>query len=228
LLTDDGLHSLRSLTHLESLFLSASWNITVTGIRNLLPLRQSLRRLELRGCDSITDDALEILSTFESLRCLDLRDCSLVTDEGLKHLCGCELQTLDLSGTSVSDFGVRRVVSSNPGLQSLNLWGCDVTDASAATIGRTLSCLESLDVFECERMSNYALECFSALRSLRVFHASSRRFTIKGLASLQRMSWLEDVHVALQEGGQVVPAKELFPSARRAVLSFLPDVTPVV
>lgn len=58
-----------------------------------------LQRIELRDCDSVTDDYLRHLSRCPSLQYVDVSRCSRITDDGIallvKHACA--LNHLDIS-----------------------------------------------------------------------------------------------------------------------------------
>lgn len=84
-----------------------------------LPL---LSQLDLRQCEHLTDDGLELLKGVP-LTDLDLSECRRLTDEGLEHLRDLPLTRLDLRGNrEITDAGMSHLRKLP--LTDLNLGGC--------------------------------------------------------------------------------------------------------
>jgi Leucine-rich repeat (LRR) protein len=137
--TDIGLESLRDLRQLEGLWLSGSQisdkglinlaglnhlrvlcfydtEITDDGLKELQRLRQ-LHTLVLRNT-KVTDSGLLVVKDLAPLRVLCLADNINVTDAGLVNLKDlASLRSLDLSGTKVTDAGVKQLRIAMPNCQ---------------------------------------------------------------------------------------------------------------
>jgi hypothetical protein len=82
--TDDGLESIKPLSHLKGLNLS-SCSLNDAGIRHLTTLHQ-LVYLNLSYCNRLTDLALKPLRGLTRLTYLDLQGCVKITHAGVAHM----------------------------------------------------------------------------------------------------------------------------------------------
>jgi RNA polymerase sigma factor (sigma-70 family) len=91
-------------------FAAADWD-------RLIGLMRSVGIPGLAGAGQLTDSVLHQVSGLEHVTYLDLSDCPAVTDDGLAVLARCvELEHLDVSGTSITNAGLR-VLASLPRLR---------------------------------------------------------------------------------------------------------------
>jgi Leucine-rich repeat (LRR) protein len=115
-ITDRGLENLKDLAALRFLGVNSPL-ITDKGLENLKSLTK-LNELVLSGCPNITDAGLQNLEEMTALRSVYLQGCAKITDAGLEHIKNLgNPETLDLTGTSVSDAGVKSLQRAIPGLR---------------------------------------------------------------------------------------------------------------
>jgi len=105
---------------------------------------QSLRELDLSGCEDVTDSSVSGLRRVSTLQKIDLSFCNQITDASLITLAGL------------------------PALRFLNLnWCYGVTDAGLSGLGQCKS-LESLSLWSCEEVTDGGVEALAVLPNLRV------------------------------------------------------------
>ena len=163
----DGLHSLEALylplgvtdadmshvgrvASLTALSLGRGWRVGVApvgvtnaGVARVAPL-EKLRRLQLRGCRYLNDDALAAVARFKGLEDLDLAGTS-VTGPGLRYLAALKmLKRLDLSDTPITDAGLSNVAAIT-GLEVLAIGGTSVTRAAALQLRAIMKRLREVD-----------------------------------------------------------------------------------
>jgi len=68
-----------------------------------------------------------------------------------------KLQEINLSFTSITDYGVRLLVSLCPNLKHINLKGCSITDLSLSVIAQHISSLKELVVAECSEITDFGV-----------------------------------------------------------------------
>ncbi len=108
-LTDSGLRSLCSLTHLTCLKLDGDAAVTVAGVKELATL-ESLNELELRNTGT-TNAGLAVISRIKTLRTLDLSGTA-ITDVGLDELTTLpRLEYLTLSRTNIGNRAMRMLTN---------------------------------------------------------------------------------------------------------------------
>jgi Leucine-rich repeat (LRR) protein len=203
-ITDEGLKSLESLTHLKELFLG-SQSITGEGLK-YFSKNKDLKKLEWSSSIRLGDAAMSSLKFFPNLRILNIRNSSVtdagfanvaqlknlemlecgfteVTDHGMKALSGLDkLSSVSLQGMNVTDEGMR-YLSTVPNLQMLSLSELGITDQSIEYLSR-LPKLSRLSFWEVN-ISDKALPWFRkmpALKSLEV------KFSRAPNSELQRFS----------------------------------------
>jgi hypothetical protein len=116
--TDAGLQRLRSLVGLHRLILNDSdVSGNVLQIVSQMPLRRTVSNLGLRGLP-VGDDDLAPVGRLDSLYKIDLSGTK-VTDAGLKHLVGTRLRVLDVRKTGVTPAGAAELQAAMPEIQIL-------------------------------------------------------------------------------------------------------------
>lgn len=121
-ITGAGLINLKPLTQLKSLSLYGS-RISDASLDQLEPLSR-LEYLNL-GKTNMTDSGLKLLAQFSQLKDLELEGTK-ITDAGLARLTALpQLRTLNLSGTNISDVGVEHLKKLQ--LDSLDISGTRIT-----------------------------------------------------------------------------------------------------
>lgn len=162
------LELVRTLVHLD---LNSIGETTRLGDQSLAPLAgmSQLKWLSLSINQSLTDAALGHLAGLTNLEHLELHGLTNLTDRGLESLGELKrLRTVGLSGTGVTDKGVKQIVSQNPGLEEI--W-VENTDRLAS---RTLTPLREA----------------TRLKTLRI---SGDQLTTEGLAVLERLPVLDSL-----------------------------------
>ena len=102
LMTDAALARIAKLSHVTSLSLGGSRQLTDEGLHHLAAMPQ-LEHLSLSGA-KITDRGLAVLAQLPSLRTFELNWQRGISDAGVAHLATCErLERVDLMGSPVGD-----------------------------------------------------------------------------------------------------------------------------
>ncbi|XP_049810168.1 F-box/LRR-repeat protein 20-like [Schistocerca nitens] len=136
---------------------------------------KGLQRLDLSGCNRITDVSLKYAFRFKELRYLDLSQCQQITHVGLSYLAvhNPSIETLILSHCyNIADSGVLSFIKCLCRLKHLELKGCtQLTDITLEGIGKHCDILKYLDVSLCSTMTTEAAEATElALPSLYTVH----------------------------------------------------------
>jgi len=122
--TDDELSHLKTLTHLERLFLAGT-NVGDAGLAKIAGLKR-LRYLSLRGT-KISDDGLAQLKGLGQLEMLELCDTN-ISDLGVKHLKSLKgLKHIFVSGTKITERGRKELKMALP--------NCEVADYPPGIVG---------------------------------------------------------------------------------------------
>jgi F-box/leucine-rich repeat protein 14 len=176
-LTDESLrHISEGLPRLARLNLSFCLSVTDTGLKSLARLA-SLRDLNLRSCDNVSDIGLGFLSDGSAssgqspLRRLDVSFCDRVTDSAMTHVASglTQLVSLSLSACAISDAGVARIAKDLKALEVLNIGQCvRLTDKAIETIGEQMGSLRSVDLYGCTKMSAGGLARLAECRQVEV------------------------------------------------------------
>lgn len=124
--------------------------ITDKGVATLSSLKD-LEYLELNGINSYTDASLKELSKLKHLRFLHLKGNKKITDGGLEPLHACEIFTLNLSDTNVTDRALK-TLSTFPVLTELELSNTNVTANGLLPLLSKPS-LKSLYIDGCKRIT---------------------------------------------------------------------------
>jgi EIN3-binding F-box protein len=148
---------------LENLDLSELTNLSDEAITSVVEgCGDHLVSLNLTNCTNITDAAIAaIASHCGDLERLTLDGCYHVGDNGLKMLAAecISLKELDLSETSITDSGLRSLITARGlWLRSLTLTGCvNLTDESLSLIEDCCPSLGALNLRNCPLLSREGL-----------------------------------------------------------------------
>ena len=140
---------------------------------NQIFLRNSLERLVLMNCDTLTDDSLKVLMEGKDSEVDYLSGRPIVPPRNLKHL--------DLTRCrGITDQGIRSFVNNLPDIEGLQLSKCHgVIDATLTELLPTTPMLTHLDLEELEELTNVALQglsnapCAKRLRHLSISYCEN-------------------------------------------------------
>lgn len=159
-----GVQHIAHLANIETVDL----NFTATSDAGLgsIKLFQELRKLHLRGCENITDDAIIHLSEIAHLQNLILP--YQIGDQGLAHLKGLrEMQDLVLSSTQITDAGLVHV--------------------------HEMAELHTLQLNGCENLTDTGMVHLSGLKNLQVLNLNATQITDAGLPHIARLTNLQQL-----------------------------------
>ena len=184
-LTDESLrHIADGLPNLARLNLSFCLSVTDTGLKSLARIG-TLRELNLRSCDNVSDIGLGFLGdgsvtsssgqsvnyVASALHRLDVSFCDRVTDSAMVHVASGlpHLVSLSLSACAISDAGIARLAKDLKRLEVLNIGQCvRLTDAAIETIAEQMASLRSIDLYGCTKISVAGLKRLGECRRLEV------------------------------------------------------------
>ena len=159
-----GVEHIAHLANIETVDLNFT-AISDAGL-GLIKLFQELRKLHLRGCENITDDAIIHLSEITHLQNLILP--YQIGDQGLAHLKGLrEMQDLVLSSTQITDAGLVHV--------------------------QEMVELHTLQLNGCENLTDTGIVHLSGLKNLQVLNLNATQITDAGLPHLARLTNLQQL-----------------------------------
>ena len=159
-----GVEHIAHLANIETVDLNFT-AISDAGL-GLIKLFQELRKLHLRGCEHITDDAIIHLSEITHLQNLILP--YQIGDQGLAHLKGLrEMQDLVLSSTQITDAGLVHV--------------------------QEMAELHTLQLNGCENLTDTGMVHLSGLKNLQVLNLNATQITDAGLPHLARLTNLQQL-----------------------------------
>jgi Leucine-rich repeat (LRR) protein len=213
--TDAQLPAIASLDGLEDLDLEAT-EIGDVGLEVLTNRVLGLRRLNL-GSTTVSDRALPFLAKLAKLEDLNLSG-TLIRTPALGTLPG-TLRKLDLSSSGITSTALQGIQPLTS-LEKLNLAYTDASDESALKSLASLPKLSSLDLTGGDT-PDAALEILATFPNLEELLINHGRFTVKGLASLTRLTKLrrlEAVRTAL--GADAGPVLARFPGLRQLNLDY--------
>ncbi|XP_068638703.1 F-box protein At-B [Aristolochia californica] len=145
--------------NLESVKLGGFSRVTDAGFASILLSCKWLRKFEVINAFFLSDLAFHDLgNTICSLVDVRLPSCSLLTSEAAQSIALCKnLEMLDLGGCkSVADQGLESL-SSLTRLTTLYLSGTDITDSGLRALGCGSSPIESLSLRNCKRVTDRGL-----------------------------------------------------------------------
>ena len=160
-----GVQHIAHLANIETVDL----NFTATSDAGLESIKvfQELRKLHLRGCENITDNAIIHLSEIAHLQNLILP--YQIGDQGLAHLKGLrEMQDLVLSSTQITDAGLVHV--------------------------QEMVELHTLQLNGCENLTDTGIVHLSGLKNLQVLNLNATQITDAGLPHLARLTNLQKLN----------------------------------
>lgn len=166
---------------------------TLQGIEKLDRLETVLLPTCRGKSSSISDRTLTLLGTMKNLRNLSL-DGSSVTDSGLKELEHLDkLEQLDLYGTAITDAGLKSLLPMKR-LKRLSLARTEVTDEGMATVAQ-LKSLEELNVvsFDISPEGLRKIVALPALRTIGILAYSC--LTPEGFGVLRQMRYLKKIEI---------------------------------
>nr|POF15199.1 f-box/lrr-repeat protein 2 [Quercus suber] len=142
-------------------------------IMELLFERNSLERLVLMHCDSLTDESLAVLIEGRENEVDHLTGRPIVPPRRFKHL--------DLTRCrTITDRGVRTFINNVPEIEGLQLSQCHtISDTTVKELVRTTPLLTHLDIEESESLTNVALlaladsPCAKRLQHLCISHCEN-------------------------------------------------------
>lgn len=172
--TDEALIRLRHLTHLESLSIGRGWGTAYPG---------GIRANEVAP---LTDRGMESLGRLTSLKRLEIVGAYSVSEEGLSHLSHLEnLGRLEFIDTPVTDEGLERIAESLPNLWSLSLRGTEVTDEGLRHVKR----LVKLGKLELNHTSvgDPGMQHIKELKKLKWIDLTATQVTDEGLQGLDTL-----------------------------------------
>jgi hypothetical protein len=200
--TDAGLCNLRSLSHLETLKITGSPQLSDSGLENLSNLG-ALHRLEISGERAvrntgqvigglgITDAGLESLGALPNLRELSISGGSSITAAGLRDTERFQnLQRLVLWDCPVSDAGLERLKHLR-GLRVLGLTDTNVTDAGLRHVG-AMTELRALSL-DGTKVGDAGMEHLKGLTKLGNLSLEGTRVGDAGLKYLSGLTQLEQL-----------------------------------
>lgn len=163
-LTDFTAQHLHHLRHLRALFLRENHRVTNNGMREFFSPHSSqdhkLKELSVWGLHRLT--FADFTFSFAHLRALNLEGCISIDDHAMETIaesCGHLLLALSLKYChKLSDRAVETVATKLPSLQHLNLaYVCRMTDYGLDCITAHLFDLRSLDMSHCFKLTHVAI-----------------------------------------------------------------------
>lgn len=157
----------------------------------------ALHRLDLNGCEQITDAGAARAAGLGTLQSLHLRWCQRLTDAALAALAPlADLRALDLRGCKqITDAGAGHLRAFRR-LEALDVTFCNrLSDAALAHLG-ALPALRTLNLSECYQVSDAGLSALAGLRDLRVLHLNwCLQLTDAGVVALAALPNLAELSV---------------------------------
>jgi hypothetical protein len=141
-------------SHLELLFSSSSQNL--------------LRKVRIRSCPKISDQALLHLSKLQFLQSLCINDTRTITDAGVEHLRELKhLTNLDLAQCrAITEIALERGVSKMVSLTRLSLSSCASISEEGLKFLSSLKLLRVLDLGICSHISDNGMKYLADVPSL--------------------------------------------------------------
>lgn len=144
---------------LSSINLSGCISLTDKAIEEISKFCNSLVHIDLTGCIHITPKAISKLSSCPLLESLSLKNCKQITDPVIESL-GNQLQQLDLTDCDqITDLGIVSIISkSGPNVKSLKISGRKITDLCLNQVAGSCHHLEHLELHDCEYVSDESVK----------------------------------------------------------------------
>jgi len=187
-LGDPEVIAIASFQSLKELDLAGCEDVTDRSVSELRRV-SSLEKLDLSFCNQITDSSVNVLAELPVLRSLSLNFCYLVGDSGLRSLGECKsLESVSLlSCEKITDAGVE-ALASLPNLRILDLPEfAAISDYALATLSGNATKLESLRLDHLNEVSDQGLTRLGMLKRLRSLTVHScPKITADAVALLQQ------------------------------------------
>ncbi|XP_066581470.1 F-box/LRR-repeat protein 14-like [Prorops nasuta] len=187
---------------LEYLSLQDCQRLTDEALKHISVGLSKLKSINLSFCVCITDSGIKHLSKMTSLRELNLRSCDNISDHGMAFLAegGSRLISLDVSFCDkIGDRALEHISQSLFNLKALSLSACQISDVGMCKIAKTLHELEILHIGQCQRLTDKCLisifENMKQLRSIDLYGCT--RVTTDGIAKIMRLPFLYNVNRGL-------------------------------
>lgn len=199
-ISDNGLEALEHVDGIEELVIDGASRIDGSGLRVLEKL-DKLERLEISGARRMSEDNLAPVWKLKGLESLTISRCPALTFESSAAIGDlAELRRLDISGTGVSDSGVKPVSNLNK-LAVLNLSGCASLTNDGLDQLSGMKLLRSLNLKFCSGLeaSKFAsvMKKFTRIQEL----ALGSLFDDEALKGLADMKNLVDLNVSIESRG---------------------------
>ncbi|KAH7287208.1 hypothetical protein KP509_32G043700 [Ceratopteris richardii] len=146
---------------LESIKLAGFSRISDASCREILHSFPNLHTFELLRSPRVTDLTFRDFSVISTkLMSVALVSCNLISNSSVKQLSYCrDLKSLNLKGCkSIGDGGLGAIATLEK-LETLNLTGTDVSDMGLSTLGRGRTPLVFLSLYGCQRISDDGVAC---------------------------------------------------------------------
>jgi len=126
-----------------------------------------IKLLDMSSCSPLDANSLQIISEkwIKSITFLNLRYCEFITDNLLDILLGSTttvlptLRNINLSHTNITDLGVRLIVNKCPNLKIVNMNACrSITNLSVSMIAQHCTHISELNVEGCNNITDYGVQ----------------------------------------------------------------------
>ncbi len=188
-LTDDAtLRVIARFPSVRALMLSGCKNVTNEGIKAIAKL-PNLTALNIGGT-GITDEVIPALVKNKSLRHLNIEDNKLITDAAVAPLVTAQqLESLDISATSISKNGVKLLLAAPSNIALLTLAGLNLTDGLFESITLRPN-LVLLDLSNNKLLSDRLFPCLRNSNNLRYLNTDDcPGITESAMASYSKTSY---------------------------------------
>lgn len=193
--------NLPSAKHITSLRVGGL-SVNDDAIREISKLTR-LNQLEIEKA-AFNTRTIEQLASLRHLRNLAILDCPQLGDRAIGKLCAMpSIRSLDFSGSSISDEGMKHVTDS--GLRSLRLNSCTQVTSKGMVHLKLCPKLVNLEIRGTD-VGDVGLVHISRVGSLRSLKIGDRNITAKGIKSLRRLkklTWLELYPTNIDDEGLV-------------------------
>ncbi len=174
-ITDESLKFIADgLQTIERLNLSFCLSVTDTGLKSLSRI-PGLQELNLRSCDNVSDIGIGFLGNASpsNLSSLDLSFCDRVSDSSMAHIASgmTGLACLSLSACQITDGGLARVCRDLQQLQVLNIGQCNkITDQGIMNLSTNLKSLKSIDLYGCTKLTSSSIQALEKCENLKIIN----------------------------------------------------------
>uniref|UniRef100_A0A7S0WN02 F-box/LRR-repeat protein 15-like leucin rich repeat domain-containing protein n=1 Tax=Pyramimonas obovata TaxID=1411642 RepID=A0A7S0WN02_9CHLO len=153
-----------------------------------------VKKLNLRGCDGLSDQTIGTLGSLSRLTHLELFDCK-ISDDHIAVLAPrlTSLTHLNLGSCSaLTDEGVRALAPRTL-LEKLSIANCLVTDDGIRSLAKSNTALTSLNLANCKAVTADGLQALASLTALTKLDLSFRTLTHEELGALSSIHSLNNL-----------------------------------